>query len=138
MGKMESFKKIDIFFENCNEVSIEAKDIRYFSIDEVTRRLCSFNGSGQFSELQNCKKVLLLIANNALSNKTYFEQETNNEINSFLFHLKNYHDITHINIVFEDGSSECVGVPWGEGSDVTNSLEKVDFDEGIFTIAIVQ
>lgn len=140
---MKKYKKIDVVFENCDTVSIEAKDIRYFSVGGITKRLCSFNGNGEFSKLQNCKNLFMSIDNKALSNKTFFEiayeaQETDNKTSSFMSHLKHYHNITHIDIIFKDGSNEYIAVPWSEEDAFgeKNKYEEIIFCDDNFVIQI--
>jgi hypothetical protein len=57
-------------------------------------------------------------------------------MNSFKYHLENYHDITHIEILFDDNTNENIAVKWGKNDEQTNSLERVEFEKDWFTIMI--
>lgn len=128
------YKEINIVFENCNLITIKPKDILGFYIKGITESIWS-NGT-QYSKDKQCKFVSLVLKNSALKNETAFEYGRNSSSESFEYHLKNYHDITHIEVVLLDGTKEYVGVNWGKDDDQMNSLEKTVFEKDWFTIMI--
>lgn len=128
------YKEINIIFENCNSVTIHPEAVLGFYIKGITESLWS-NGT-QYSKDKQCKFVSLVLKKSALKNETNFEDEYDGTQESFENHLKNYRDITHVEIVLLDGTKEYIGVRWGKEYDHMNSLEQTVFEKDWFTIMI--
>jgi hypothetical protein len=129
------YKYITLVFENCNTVKIMPEHILSFFIKDISYSLWS-NGS-QYNSFKQCKFFNIWLDNASLINKTCFEEDYGgDETNNFLFHLKYYHDITHIEVVGLDDTKEYIQVPWGYSDEYKNSLESVEWNENDFIITI--
>ena len=127
---------VDIVFENCNFVRIPPEHILTFYFGEICETL-SANCIGQLMEHRYAKKFYIRLKNEALEIKTRFEQDHLSDISSFKHHLEKFHDITSIDIVNLDGSSQDIGVLWeSDDSYYTNKLEKVEWKDKWFVITI--
>lgn len=131
----KEFKSVTLIFENCNAVIIDPKYVLCFTIRGIKQNLWS-NGS-QYGGSKSCEYFNIMLDNKALKTNTHFENMTdNNSKCSFIYHLKNYHDITNVIVIGLDDSKEEVSVPWKEASEDSNALEKVEFRDKDFIIEI--
>lgn len=128
------YKKIRLCFENCNVVTIYPKDVLELFIKGVSYDL--WLNEIQYDINKKCKSLVLKLNKSVLKNKTYFEVTTADTQFSLMYHLKNYHDITGIEIVKQDESSEYIMVPWKDTDSQSNSFEKVTFDEDFLLVEI--
>jgi hypothetical protein len=100
-------KQIDVVFENCEVVTFPKEYIGQFYLGElkevISRRACN-----QIDKHLLADKLILEVRDRAaLNTKTYSG-------NAF-DRVKAYDDITHIDIIYEDGSNDYIGLDYDEG-----------------------
>ena len=120
--KDKKIKTIDIVFENCEVYSLTPKMIDMCVVNDVKRNI-GVNvfqyEDGEIYESLSCKEVLLSINRKGLTtignwdDKTLLEDRIANK------------DITHLDIIYEDGSDDYISVPWmdKDGNEYINVLQ---------------
>lgn len=120
--KNKKIKTIDIVFENCEVYSLTPKMIDMCVVNNVTRNI-GVNvfqyEDGEVYESVSCKEMLLSINRKGLTtiggwdDKTLLEDRIENK------------DITHLDIIYEDGSNDYISVPWmdKDGNEYINALQ---------------
>jgi hypothetical protein len=128
---------VDIVFENCDFIRIDASYILGMGFTEISNYLWS-NTNGQLIEENVCKEFEIELENDALKIKTQFQKDFSEEksIDSFKHHLDVYKDITHISVKPENRESIYIAVPWKEDkeNETKNIYEKTSFEKDTFTI----
>lgn len=107
--KNKRIKTIDIVFENCEVYSLTPKMIDMCVVNDIRRNI-GVNvfqyEDGEVYESLSCKEMLLSINHKGLTtiggwdDKTLLEDRIENK------------DITHLDIIYEDGSNDYISVPW--------------------------
>ena len=120
--KNKKIKTIDIVFENCEVYSLTPKMIDMCIVNDVTRNI-GVNvfqyEDGEVYESLSCKEMLLSINRKGLMTIGGWYDEILLEDR-----IKNK-DITHLNIIYEDGSNDYISVPWmdKDGNEYINALQ---------------
>ena len=120
--KDKKIKTIDIVFENCEVYSLTPKMIDMCIVNDVTRNI-GVNvfqyEDGEVYESLSCKEMLLSINRKGLMTIGGWYDEILLEDR-----IKNK-DITHLNIIYEDGSNDYISVPWmdKDGNEYINALQ---------------
>jgi hypothetical protein len=114
----EKCNHILLVFENCDALEIPVKDVLFCHIQEVHRNLDITNSKEYFS----CNQIHLVLDAEILKKETAFDFEVTE-------HFTKFHDITSVNIVYEDGTQEGFYAPWNyaESNEMTNSFETTLF-----------
>ena len=120
--KNKRIKTIDIVFENCEVYSLTPKMIDMCVVNDIRRNI-GVNvfqyEDGEVYESVSCKEMLLSINRKGLTtiggwdDKTLLEDRIENK------------DITHLDIIYEDGSNDYISVPWmdKDGNKYINALQ---------------
>ena len=132
LGK--KIKYIDIVFENCEEVRLYPEMIRLLEIEGITKSYwinCFQYENGETYTFIRCNSFSIGINSKGLEVNTEEPFSTN-----LRERLTKHHDITHIDIVFEDGTSEYISVPWGKEEQYTNTKQRTDIEDDYIFITI--
>jgi hypothetical protein len=119
----KKLKEICIVFENCDCVTIPQEYVSRVYLDGIVSDIYC-QGEDIFDS-RYCKKAMLVLNKKSLDIKTNFQENQEDERNSFQYHLENYHDITHVEVVREDEEKDYIGISWEGESEYSNSAEKV-------------
>lgn len=117
----KKIKTIDIVFENCEVYSLTPKMIDMCVVNDVKRNI-GVNvfqyEDGEVYDSLTCEELLLSINQKGLIKTNDCEQE-------FLEDRIKGNDITHIDIIYENGENDYIGVPWKDkdGNEYINSLQ---------------
>ena len=120
--KDKKIKTIDIVFENCEVYSLTPKMIDMCVINDVKRNI-GVNvfqyEDGEIYESLSCKEVLLSINRKGLTTIGNWDDET------LLEDRIANKDITHLDLIYEDGSDDYISVPWmdKDGNEYINVLQ---------------
>jgi hypothetical protein len=128
-------KRVDIVFENCEFCRLLPHMFKGLAICNVTKSYwinCFQYEKGEVNTHSNCHNFFITIKPSRLKTKTEMGGITDTSLKK---RLLSCNDITHVQIYFEDGTNEYIGVPW-EGEHYTNELQKVEIDGKSLTIEI--
>jgi hypothetical protein len=132
---MKKIKELIIVFENCDCAHIEQKYLKSLFLTSIKHDIMCTNEKDVWKE-EYCEMAQFTISKKALQLKTDFDASFIDDKNTLAYHLDNYHDITHLDIRYEDGKNDYIAVPWEGKSDYSNSSEKVVYGEDVFTVSI--
>mgnify|MGYP006993847628 CR=1 FL=1 len=127
--KNKKIKTLDIIFENCEVYILTPDMIDTFYISNVSENiginLFQFENGEVHSSL-SCQDVLLSINKNGMQLKDDIDNMTLED------RLK-CKDITHFDIIYEDGSNSYIEVPWEnkDGNEFVNKLQNTFYTEYI-------
>lgn len=127
---MKKIKEIVLLYENCDGHTLTPDMFERLMIDGITRSywINSFQyKNGEVNEFINCANFEITIIKDTA--KSFMGER------SIKQRLTNYKDITHIDLLFEDGTNEYITVPW-EGEYEENLKQKVTFREKEIDIKI--
>lgn len=127
--KNKKIKTLDVIFENCEVYILTPDMIDTFYISNVSENiginLFQFENGEVHSSL-SCQDVLLSINKNGMQLKDDIDNMTLED------RLK-CKDITHFDIIYEDGSNSYIEVPWEnkDGNEFINKLQNTFYTEYI-------
>lgn len=129
---MQKLNSLKIIFENCESLSIPADDILHIEINNVSKNYSFTKPWYHMNSINNADKVMILISKDANTCK-YFDAMFSN-ITPFERIIR-YNDITHLNLIFEDGITESYEVTFNGNEE--NSLQHSEvIDSGSLIIKI--
>lgn len=130
---MRTVKTVDLVLENCEVITIDAKNIDMFYASDVKRSI--YFRDGFYSESLSANEIGISITVNANVNSSYTDN-WNSEIRLLPFdRLIKSNDITHFDINYQDGSNEYIRVNWGGDSDNNNPYQTRKIDaEGLHIV----
>jgi len=123
----KKLKEICIVFENCDCVTITQEYVSRVYLDGIVSSI--YCQSDDIFYEKYCKKAMLILDKKCLNIKTNFQENYEDERNSFKYHLDNHHDITHVEIIRDDGEKDYIGISWDEESEYSNSSENVKYND---------
>ena len=117
-------KQLDIVFENCEVFSITPDMIIMCDFGNIYENIGINNFQYEDGEIYRdkcCKSFALAINQKGMSQTGGFELGSQTTLEDRL----SYNDITHIDIIYKDGSNDYISVPWldKDGSEFTNALQ---------------
>lgn len=121
-----SFKKvkqINIVFENCESITIPIKDIYNWGFGKINKHLNGCNND-EMDEFYSTDYAYIIFKD--LKNLQY-NYEFNEKLKTKKQVIKRIRckDVTHFNIIYEDGSNDYIGVPWGSHDDFYNAFQEL-------------
>ncbi|MNW58656.1 hypothetical protein D3C74_365350 [compost metagenome] len=126
---MKNIKYIDIVLENCEVIRVKKEHIYCLSLSNITRSIhhSSLNNTLEFIEAKGTFIKLLLQGNYM---DAFLDPENWKPDYLPFSRLQEHHDITHVDVIYEDDSNEYISVNWGGDSDYSNSNQKTVLDMG--------
>ncbi len=124
MNDLTTVKYIDIVFENCETCRLFPHMFCGLMVQYITKSYwinCFQYEKGEIDTFLDCKRFFITIKPAGLKIKTEMAGETETSLKK---RLLSHNDITHVQIYFEDGTNEYIGVPW-KGEHYTNELQTV-------------
>ena len=121
-GTMRKVKHVDLVFENCESVKLNPSMFYGLWIGGITKDYgvnCYQYKAGETCVDTVCARFCITINEKGLRAKTdigRFSQVLRDR-------LLKWRDITHVNLTFDDGTEEYIGVPW-TGNQDTNTAQK--------------
>lgn len=125
---------IDLVLENCDVIRLESKDIDFFYIEGITETYTSqrdSEGNLYTDKTEHCSHLGLLINNP----KELTFDSLDGEITVYE-RVENYHDITAIDIIYEDKTHEYIYVDWNDYNYNYNLNQKTDYYYNILEVTI--
>lgn len=124
VNKDRKIKQLDIVFENC-EVCTLTPDMIYMCIlDRIYNNIginCFQYENGEIYDEIFCDQFMLAINQKGLQQKSGFGDLKDNEV---LENRLKYRDITHIDLIYDDGTNDYIGVHWlDDKNEYTNKLQ---------------
>ena len=119
---MKEIKTITLEFENVDDMTFEPKDFVYFSIDDIWTeiRTCGY-GIDKFVHADTVEMQIKWEANDWHEPFEY----SNSKHDEFKFdRIQDYDDITHIAVVYDDGTTERYVVNWEDASEYGEENKK--------------
>ena len=130
---MRQVEKIMLVFENCETAELSAgdmykSDVYSLHIENVSKNIRTV-GVNAVYEVIACNHVSFILNPNANQNMQWSEID--------LFEcLSKYRDITHIDVMYDDGTDDYIEVPWGD-DDYDNEYQSASFlDDGRLKVEI--
>lgn len=147
----KKIKQIDIVCENCEVYTIESKFIERMYIDNLKQSI-DLHPNGLllkedigWNEIDTtCDEILLVIKDDGIGVCSSWDidfQYLDDWNMTPLYKRINQKDITHVDIIFEDGSNCYISVPWDErGGDFYNNFQisSISDDNKILCIKIAK
>lgn len=124
VNKDRKIKQLDIVFENC-EVCTLTPDMIYMCIlDRIYNNIginCFQYENGEIYDEIFCDQFMLAINQKGLQQKSGFGDLKDNEV---LENRLRYRDITHIDLIYDDGTNDYIRVHWlDDKNEYTNKLQ---------------
>lgn len=120
---MKEIKAIKLEFENTDYMVFEPKDFVYFSMDDIWTEIKSF-GFGGIDKYVHADTVEMQIKWEANDWHEPFEN-SNSKHDEFKFdRIQDYDDITHIDVVYDDRTTERYVVNWEDASEYGEENKK--------------
>ena len=122
---MRQVEKIMLVFENCETAELSAgdmykSDVYSLHIKDVSKQIRTY-ALNSVCEVITCSYVSFILNPNANQNMQWSEID--------LFEcLSKYRDITHIDVMYDDGTDDYIEVPWGD-DDYDNEYQSASFLE---------
>lgn len=124
LNKNKKIQQLDIVFENCEYCSLTPDMIYMCSIDKIYTNIginCFQYKNGEIYDEIFCDQFMLAINQKGLRQKSGFGDFKNNEV---LEDRLKYRDITHIDLIYDDGTNDYISVHWLDDKDeYTNKLQ---------------
>lgn len=119
-------KQIDIVFENCEVCTLTPAMIEMCLINGINNDIginCFQYTDGEVYDRKNCDSLMLSINQKGLSQHPGFGDYIDDK--HVLEERIKYNDITNIDVIYEDGSNDYIGVPWKNknGNEYINELQ---------------
>ena len=108
---MKNVKYIELVFENCEEVRIDEKYIGYMAITDFGEEIVRV-AINSICKIRAADEVALEIFSEA--NGPFISYGKDQGITIF-DRITEWNDITHINVVYEDGEEEYIAINYDEG-----------------------
>ena len=122
---LKKVKFLDIVFENCGFARISIKNIYNWGMGEITKTYYACN-EDECDTIYKSKWAFIIFED--LEN-LYYESHFKDK-KKLIDRIKNFKDITHIDVVYEDDTNEYVAIPWGSNNQFYNAfqiLNKIKF-----------
>lgn len=119
--KKNKIKCIHIVLENCEVFEVPPKSIDYLTLKNINKSI-GVNyyqyENGEIYETIKPEEVILAVKNfDKIKNITGWPDPE-----PFLDRMNMHKDITHLDLIYEDGGNEYYCVPWGD-SEYTNDYQ---------------
>ena len=121
---MKDVKKVDIILENTDYFSVPADKLLEFSIEDIKEKITRI-GCNMIGKIRSSEKIIMLIDRTAnyvseISKEKYFER------------IKEYNDITSIEVFYSDGTSEVIFATWSDEDEYKNSFQETYIDKDLY------
>ena len=135
---MRKIKAVDLVFENCEVARLDPTMFRGLGIYGITRgccvNCCQYK-NGEVEDLVSCADFRVTITPKGLDkSKLRPEFDKQRTLRSRIA----TGDITHVNLLFDNGKNEYIAVPWDESNQFTNAFETHEQAEDGLHIRIVR
>ena len=110
--------RVDLVFENCEAACIPVEEIHSLQLDKY-KKYTTWSETNGYSEYTSVKNMRILFKD--LERIVY--ASWNNYPDKFVIDRLSYPDITHIDLIFEDGLNEYLGTAWGGSSWYWNAFQ---------------
>lgn len=130
-------KQLKLIFENCETITIDRKYIGALDIDNIKKSI-SRNACNSISSNLSCDSFVI-----SINRKLPIEKLSSWTIGDVLeernplIRIQQYNDITGIEVIYENDTSEYIFIQWGGDSDYSNEYQKVyvnDFEDVFIVI----
>ena len=125
INKEKKIKQLDIVFENCEVCTLKPDMIYACIIDKIYNSMsinCFQYKDGEVYNKIYCDEFMLAINKKGLQQKGRFCDFESDEI--LEERLKSC-DITHIDLIYEDGTNDYISLHWQDGTnEFTNRLQR--------------
>lgn len=115
---MAELTSIDLVLENCEVLTFQRNDIGGFWCDRITTSVARL-GCNSITRRASCQEFFIELHPDADVAYDGFGDEKPSKFSR----LMEYPDITHIDLHFDDGTSEYVTVPWCEEDEWNNRFQ---------------
>lgn len=124
VNKDKKIKRLDIVFENCEVCRLTPDMIYMCNIDNIYTNIginCFQYENGEIYSEMFCDQFMLAINQKGLQQKSGFGDLKDNEM---LENRLKYRDITHIDLIYDDGTNDYIRVHWlDDKNEYTNKLQ---------------
>ena len=140
MKKDRKIQRLDLVFENCDVYSLNAEMIVICIIDKIYNNIginCFQYENGEVFDSIHCEEFCIVINQKGLQVKGRLDED-------ILEKRLEFKDITHIDIIYNDGTNEYITMPWDDiKSEYTNALQhnyycNFWYTEGECIVVIIQ
>ncbi|MFH2044404.1 MAG: hypothetical protein ABIK92_04585 [Pseudomonadota bacterium] len=131
--KDRKIKYIDIVYENCEIHRLKPDMFSGLIIRNITKEYCinCFQyEKGEVNQFINCTYFSIFINKKGMAHR-----ERGLQRDTLRKRIKDFKDITHVDLFFTNGTNEYISVPWG-GDNYENEKQKVEFGENEISIII--
>lgn len=104
---MKEVKYIEIVLENCDEIRVDRKYLGWFDMDGLTKGVHRI-ACNAIAETQSAESVFIHLL------KDFEYKDICGEMQPAFKRIKDFHDITAIDVHFEDGSHDYYFVPYDD------------------------
>jgi len=126
---------IDIVFENVDFVTIKTSNIEQLFIENISES--NYLHDQYITSNLKCEQLHLVLKNQCKNQKTYF-QENYEENSSTLFpRMLKYNDIVNIELHYKNGTQETIYVPYDGNEENKNQKTYID-EQGNLVVEIVK
>jgi hypothetical protein len=126
---MKKLKQIDLVLENCEVISVLGENIENIYTDTIEETLFIQNQDAYLNHFVNYCYICMKKNDNTF---IYSNEAVKNERSAY--DRLNIRDITHIDIIYEDGTNLYFAVPWRGFNYFFNPLEKWTEKENSYII----
>ena len=129
---MPDLTKIELNFENCDSVTIDASNIEEMKIEEITEN--TYYSRGDLIKTRACENFWIVIKPKA--NVIYHEFQNENRPMKIFDRLRIWQDIVSVTLHYSDGTAEQeIYIPWENDFQNNNRAMRVTENRG-FEISI--
>jgi len=118
MSNIDTEKNItalELILENCEKIRFPAKYIKWLSVEDVSRGFNYSNGS--YNEHIKANEVTITINTNANTADAYSDDFPLPERKLPFDRIIRHNDITHIEVAYNDNTTEYISVSWEDNED---------------------
>lgn len=112
---MSNVKKIDIVFENVDYITFDKSDIGQFIISDIRENVYRA-GCNAIIKTKSASLIAFEIKARANVKHNAFDIETDDKQETTFERIENCHDITSIEIFYNNGEKDTIIVNWNENS----------------------
>lgn len=101
---------VDIVFENVDFVTINTSNIEQLSIENISDSKHLYDQ--QIETSLKCEQLHLVLKNQCKNQKTYFQENYENNSSTLFPRMLKYNDIVNIELHYKNGTQETIYVPY--------------------------
>ena len=120
---------VEIVFENVDFVTIKTSNIEQLSIENISESKHLYNQ--HITNSLKCEQLHLVLKNQCKNQKTYFQENYEEDSSTLFLRMLKYNDIVNIELHYKNGTQETIYVPYDGNEENKNQKTYIDEQDNL-------